>query len=98
MWHPGKELRRRGQVDFRKMIDEQLAAGRAKSPLNLACSFCFDPIPHDRTVIAGPDVFICRDCVAKCFAIVCEKEPEWREQQIEILTQSRGQPDPLSDK
>jgi ATP-dependent Clp protease ATP-binding subunit ClpX len=55
------------------------------------CSFCGTKIPISAKgkVVAGPDVFICRDCVGLCIDVMADHDPEWREQKIETLTKLR---------
>ena len=63
-------------------------------PMN--CSFCGKAItrpekpgaeaPHPpKLVVAGPNVFICRDCVGMCITIMGEADSEWRDEKIEHL-------------
>ena len=57
------------------------------------CSFCgteFSTTDKGK-VVAGPKVFICRDCVGLCIDVMADHDPEWREQQIEALTALRRQ-------
>jgi ClpX C4-type zinc finger protein len=51
------------------------------------CSFCGTriSISDKRKVVAGPNVFICRDCVGLCIELMAEADPEWRDQKIEVL-------------
>jgi hypothetical protein len=62
----------------------------------VTCSFCgvsVDASPDQNRrkpqVVAGPEVFICRGCVAMCVEIMGE-DPEWREGRIADLTRLRG--------
>jgi len=78
--------------EYRKIAEDLIAAGPPRSALKFACSFCFESIPDDQSephTVAGPQVFICHECVARCVEIMGE-DPEWREQQIEVLTRLRG--------
>jgi antitoxin PrlF len=63
-------------------------------PMN--CSFCGKAIarperpvagaPHSpKLAVAGPKVFICRDCVGMCISIMGESDPQWRDEKIEHL-------------
>jgi ATP-dependent protease Clp ATPase subunit len=59
------------------------------------CSFCGTPlakqVPGAPTlVVAGPRVYICRDCVGLCIEIMAESDPAWREQKLETLTSLRS--------
>jgi len=52
---------------------------RKKDPEHLRCSFCGKPRSQSRRLIAGPNVFICDECVALCNDImVSEREKETR--------------------
>ncbi len=44
-----------------------------------ACSFCGKTEREAKTLIAGPRVFICNECVGLCNDILAEREmtPEW---------------------
>jgi hypothetical protein len=44
--------------------------GQAKDPRSLACSFCGKAAPEVR-LGAGPEVFICNECVATFHSILC---------------------------
>jgi hypothetical protein len=44
-----------------------------KSSENLVCSFCGKRQDEVRTLIAGPTVFICDECVRLCLQILSEK-------------------------
>jgi hypothetical protein len=39
---------------------------RRKVPTELACSFCGRPQRKSRKLVAGPNVYICPECVATC--------------------------------
>ena len=43
--------------------------------LNLACSFCGRTDEQVQRLIAGPQVFICDQCVATCNTILAEHPP-----------------------
>ncbi|HZP70037.1 MAG TPA: ClpX C4-type zinc finger protein [Pseudolabrys sp.] len=60
------------------------------------CSFCGTKISTSDKgkVVAGPKVFICRDCVGLCIEVMADEAPEWREQKIEALKQLRSKPMP----
>lgn len=54
----------------------------------IACSFCGKMISGERArgrVIAGPNVFICRDCAEICIGVFASYDPEWRHLQIARL-------------
>jgi len=46
----------------------------------LRCSFCAKTQHEVKTLIAGPDVFICDECVALCVEIVDQKSTSEEEQ------------------
>lgn len=54
----------------------------------IACSFCGTVLTKatakDR-VVAGPQVFICRDCVGLCIEIFGPTDAAWREEKIAAL-------------
>ena len=41
-------------------------------------------------VVAGPSVFICRDCVGLCIDVMAQSDPVWRDQKIEALSSLRA--------
>jgi hypothetical protein len=54
----------------------------------IACSFCGKTIPSETArgrVIAGANVFICRDCAEICIGVFSSYDPEWRDLQIARL-------------
>jgi hypothetical protein len=54
----------------------------------ITCSFCGKTTANEKArgrVIAGPDVFICRDCAEICIGVFSSADPEWRDQQIARL-------------
>ncbi len=58
------------------------------------CSFCGNAIvappakDQPPLVVAGPEAFICRDCVGLRIEIM-SVDPIWREQQLAVLTKAR---------
>ncbi|HEX6143932.1 MAG TPA: ClpX C4-type zinc finger protein, partial [Geminicoccaceae bacterium] len=52
------------------MVDSSDSAGRA----TLYCSFCGKSQHEVRKLIAGPNVFICNECVELCSEIIREEE------------------------
>ncbi len=55
---------------------------------NIECSFCGTSVPHEEAkgkFVAGPGVFICRDCVDMMIDIFGQKDPKWRERTIKAL-------------
>jgi ATP-dependent protease Clp ATPase subunit len=59
------------------------------------CSFCGKSQHEVRTVIAGPDVFICNECVAFCNKILrhVSKPRRWLRSLLRIPDRWREQPD-----
>ncbi len=54
------------------------------------CSFCGTILPpqvkgQPELAVAGPMVFICRDCVGICVEVMAASDPQWRDQQAAIL-------------
>lgn len=43
----------------------------------LRCNFCGTFHNECKTMIAGPNVFICNECVLLCIDIIREKEPNF---------------------
>lgn len=53
---------------------------------NLRCSFCGKPQNQVKKLIAGPDVYICDECIALCNEIINEEfEEEFSKQEINLL-------------
>jgi len=55
---------------------------------NIECSFCGTSAPHEEAksrFIAGPQVFVCRDCVEMMIEIFSEKDPQWGKRTIKTL-------------
>lgn len=53
---------------------------------NLRCSFCGKPQNQVKKLIAGPDVYICDECIALCNEIISEEfEEEITKQEINLL-------------
>ncbi len=51
------------------------------------CSFCgLSKEEAKGHIIAGPTVFICRDCIDMCVEVFATKDDEWRARTIEKLT------------
>lgn len=54
----------------------------------ITCSFCGKTTSNEKArgrVIAGPTVFICRDCAEICIGVFASADPEWRDLQIARL-------------
>ena len=61
----------------------------------IECSFCGTEFSTRDTgkIVAGPNVFICRDCIGLCIEAVADKDPDWREQKIKALERLRNKPE-----
>jgi ATP-dependent Clp protease ATP-binding subunit ClpX len=49
------------------------AASAGKLTADLRCSFCGKPQRRVKTLIAGPGVYICNECVDLCVEIMANK-------------------------
>jgi hypothetical protein len=58
---------------------------------HLSCSFCGNAQPDVLQLIAGPDAFICDECVRRCVQSISSNHPEW-------LTELRTLLDDLANK
>jgi hypothetical protein len=70
------------QSDIVRIVDADA------SMKGIACSFCGKTIPGEKArghVIAGANVFICRDCAEICIGVFASYDPEWRDLQIARL-------------
>ena len=66
-----------------------------ESMKNIECSFCGKSVPGEEAkgqFVAGPKVFICRDCVDLTIEIFCKKDPQWGERTIVTLQAMRDAP------
>jgi ATP-dependent protease Clp ATPase subunit len=55
----------------------------------IQCSFCYTVISMEESkgrVVAGANVFICRDCVDLCIHVFSSKDPQWRDCTVASLT------------
>ncbi|RUW68027.1 MULTISPECIES: ClpX C4-type zinc finger protein [unclassified Mesorhizobium] len=50
-----------------------------------SCSFCGKSEADVLQIIAGPDAFICNECVQLCVEIVATQNPGWLEQHRQFL-------------
>jgi len=50
-------------------------AGASKSTAPLTCSFCGKHQRQVSKLIAGPDVYICNECVDRCVEIIARERP-----------------------
>ena len=61
----------------------------------IECSFCgksyLEPLSKTR-IVAGPRVFICRDCVGLCVEIFAGGDAHWRDEKIKELMALRDRP------
>ncbi len=56
---------------------------------NIVCSFCGTSFPHEEAkdrLVAGPEAFICRDCVEMTIDIFGTPNLEWRNRMIKLLS------------
>jgi ATP-dependent protease Clp ATPase subunit len=59
---------------------------------NIECSFCGTSVSQDEAkerFVAGPAVFVCRNCVDMMIEIFCENDPQWGEQKIQAIRAMR---------
>jgi ATP-dependent Clp protease ATP-binding subunit ClpX len=59
---------------------------------DITCSFCGKTYSNHEAkgrMVAGPEVFICRDCVDICVQVFME-DAAWRDAKIQQLTDRRG--------
>jgi len=52
------------------------ATGARKSTATLTCSFCGKSQKQVNRLIAGPDVYICNECVDRCVEIIAKERPK----------------------
>jgi ATP-dependent Clp protease ATP-binding subunit ClpX len=52
------------------------AASARKSTAALTCSFCGKHQRQVNKLIAGPDVYICNECVDLCVEIIAKQRPK----------------------
>lgn len=64
----------------------QIVEDRASASSELSCSFCGKVQSEVLQLIAGPQVFICNECVQLCVGIVGTQNPEWLESHRRFLT------------
>jgi ATP-dependent protease Clp ATPase subunit len=60
---------------------------------NIECSFCGTKAPQEKAksrFIAGPTVFVCRDCVDMMIDVFGEEDPQWGERKIKALKAMRN--------
>jgi hypothetical protein len=43
-------------------------------PAQLACSFCGTPRAQVQTMFAGPEAYICNECVTLCAKVLAERD------------------------
>jgi hypothetical protein len=53
-----------------------MASTDQSTGINLACSFCMKPPAAVRTVVLGPGVCVCDECVDLCAQIVAERREQ----------------------
>ena len=78
-----------------ELLGQILEDEKSETPVGYVdCSFCgtrFSTSDKGK-VVAGPNVFICRDCVGLCLDVMAETDPEWRDQKIEGLKALKDEP------
>jgi ATP-dependent Clp protease ATP-binding subunit ClpX len=52
------------------------AASARKSTATLTCSFCGKHQRQVKKLIAGPDVYICNECIDLCVEIIAKERPK----------------------
>jgi hypothetical protein len=66
-------------------------ATAAEADAEILCSFCLKPASEVATIVAGPGVFICDECVGLCAEIIAAKPPgrsahvRWERQQADDM-------------
>ena len=50
--------------------------GKYSNPSGLSCSFCHKPQREVDKIIAGPNVYICSECIKLCLDIIRENSPQ----------------------
>ena len=67
--------------------DETLAGDdQNQTEQKVECSFCGSAIAEGTChAVAGPRVFICRECIGICIEVMATEDPAWRDQKIEAL-------------
>jgi hypothetical protein len=63
--------------------------GNAQSP-HLSCSFCGTPQPEVLQLIAGPNGFICNECVRLCVQCIAADHPQWLAELRKLLDDLAG--------
>lgn len=65
------------EIDKTKILtNDEIRASRGFPGGLLYCSFCGKSEKEVLTLIAGPTVFICDECVALCVEVVAQKKAE----------------------
>lgn len=60
------------------LSEEDIQLTEGDSPASEpTCSFCGKAQPEVLQLIAGPQVFICNECVQLCVQIISTEHPEW---------------------
>ena len=52
------------------------SARRLTTTTTLTCSFCGKHQRQVNKLIAGPDVYICNECVDRCVEIIAQERPK----------------------
>jgi hypothetical protein len=68
------------------------SAGSTSAGHELRCSFCQKEQAHVRKLIAGPEVFICDECVDVCNDIIADDERVQNARKIDAPVQENSTP------
>lgn len=57
------------------------------------CSFCGSTVAgNSGHAVAGPNVFICRDCIGLCMEVMEDFDPKWFDEKVVSIKESSKQP------
>lgn len=61
----------------------------ATTSTTVNCSFCCKAVTTGgpSRMVAGPNVFICRDCIGLCIEIMAHEAPEWLDEKVAAARQ-----------
>jgi hypothetical protein len=62
------------------------------APASVRCSFCLKPAPEVESMISGPGIYICDECVRSCVEILDHKPPSAPEDE-QLLPRWQSMPD-----
>jgi len=60
--------------ELEKAAEELEAKAKEKAPSFLSCSFCGQHQSKVKKLIAGPNVYICDECIGLCVSILWEED------------------------